>query len=110
MHSLSVHPGGILTGLQSHDDPAYLEKRKREIGPVLKNTEQGAATTVWAGVGKVWEGKGGVYLEDCREGHVTDEVDIWKGGVAPFVFDKEGMAMLWKVSCEMVGVGEEDKC
>ena len=27
---------------------------------------QGAATTVWAAVGKVWEGKGGVFLEDCQ--------------------------------------------
>ncbi|KAF4619106.1 hypothetical protein G7Y89_g14742 [Cudoniella acicularis] len=33
----------------------------------VKSTEQGAATTVLAAVGKEWEGVGGKYLEDCQD-------------------------------------------
>ena len=40
-----------------------------------KSPEQGAATTIWAAVGKQWEGKGGKFLEDCSvsEHFVADD-------------------------------------
>jgi hypothetical protein len=33
--------------------------------PTMKSVEHGAATSVWAAVGKAWEHKGGKYLVDC---------------------------------------------
>ena len=107
LHALSVHPGLIFTGLQNHDDPAYLEQVKAQVGSLMKSLGQGAATTVWGAVGKVWEGKGGVYLEDCREAEVKESLDSMAGGVHPLVFDKEAQRKLWEISCEMVGVKDE---
>jgi NAD(P)-dependent dehydrogenase (short-subunit alcohol dehydrogenase family) len=109
VHGLSVHPGAILTNLQRYDYPSEEERRKRlESDPVLvkvlKSPEQGAATQVWAAVAPVWEGKGGKYLEDCREGFEADEPSLLKGGYKSFVFDEEAEERLWQVSCEMIGV------
>ena len=35
-----------------------------------KSLEQAAATVAWAAIGKEWEGKGGEYLEDCKQGEL----------------------------------------
>ena len=69
----------------------------------------------WAAVAKVWEGKGGKYLEDCREGEefvnpeATDaeaqrNQQILSGGYFPHAFDEESEEKLWEVSCEMVDI------
>ncbi|KAI1325885.1 short chain dehydrogenase [Xylariaceae sp. FL0255] len=68
LHALSLMPGSIAsTNLARHISPEVVEKMK--MSPVMskrmKNSEQGAATTVLAAVGKEWEGKGGEYLQDC---------------------------------------------
>ncbi|KAI1346383.1 putative short-chain dehydrogenase [Xylaria sp. FL0043] len=109
IHGLSVHPGCIITNLQKHDLPTPEERDKFLQGnpvlqKVLKSTAQGAATQVWAAVAKVWEGKGAVYLEDCRKGHETEEPDILNGGYKAFVFDKEAEEKLWDMSCRLVGI------
>ena len=109
VHGLSVHPGCIRTGLQKHTDPVELEKRiTGELKQVEKNLTQGAATTVWAAVGKVWEGKGAKYLEDMREGHEVEEMGLITGGYKAHVFDEQAEKRLWEVSCEMVGMGKVD--
>jgi NAD(P)-dependent dehydrogenase (short-subunit alcohol dehydrogenase family) len=58
VHGLSVHPGFIKTSILRHLDAEIVSKFEA-YGPVLKSTEQGAATTVWAAVSPQWEGKGG---------------------------------------------------
>ena len=67
LHALSLMPGGMDTGLSKYIPREVMEGFKKN--PVLfkwmKSIEQGAATTVWAAVGKEWEGKGGEYLENC---------------------------------------------
>lgn len=108
VHALSVHPGGIRSGAQRHDDPAELAKLLPGLLSILKTTSQGAATTVWAAVGKVWEGVGAKYLEDMREGHMAEKFDVVAGGYAPFVFDEEAEVKLWKLSEEMTGTRSED--
>ena len=100
LHGLSVHPGGIVTGLQKH----WSEKQKailtdEKVVPLMKSTAQGAATTVWAAVGKELEGKGGLYLEDCG---VSSE-----GKYAAWAYDKEKEGRLWGVSLKMVGLEDE---
>lgn len=93
-----------------------------ELKNVLKTTAQGAATTVWAAVAKVWEGRGAVYVEDCKEaepfalpkaldgkpldGEAERNWLILHGGYFLHAFDEESEKKLWNVSCEMVGVSE----
>jgi len=69
--AFSVHPGGILTGLQIH-----ISREEQEamgwflpdgtLHPSFKPISQGASTTIYAALAKELEGKGGEYLEDCR--------------------------------------------
>ncbi|KAJ8109083.1 hypothetical protein ONZ43_g6237 [Nemania bipapillata] len=111
VHALSVHPGCISTNLQRFD--MRTEKEKEEylrsnsvLQKVLKSTGQGAATQVWAAIAKVWEGKGGIYLEECRKGHQCEEPDMLNGGYKAFIFDEEAERKLWDMSCQMVGISE----
>lgn len=56
----------------------------------------------------VWEGKGGLYLEDCGVGTETKDWNTRiRGGYAGFVFDPEAEKRLWEVSCDLVGVKSE---
>lgn len=71
---------------------------------VEKSVAQGAATSVWAAVGRVWEGKGGVYLEDVRVGVEVEEPDLVTGGYKAWAFDEEAGERLWVVSLGMVGL------
>jgi NAD(P)-dependent dehydrogenase (short-subunit alcohol dehydrogenase family) len=91
LHALSVQPGVILTRAQRFDDPEEIKTMlaQPKMRNVLKSVEQGAATQVWAAVGKVWEGRGGVVLKDCGVARETaDEVPMFEGGYAGFVFDE----------------------
>jgi NAD(P)-dependent dehydrogenase (short-subunit alcohol dehydrogenase family) len=106
---LSSSPGAVLSRAQRYDDPAELAQTLPKIKHILKTASQGAATTVWAAVAKGLEGKGGLYLEDCGEGHESAGELIFNGapgisGFAPFAFNEEGEKKLWDMSCEMVGV------
>ncbi|KAJ6068671.1 Short-chain dehydrogenase/reductase SDR [Penicillium canescens] len=57
LHSTSLHPGAINTDISRNMPPEFLEgiMTNPYILKILKSTEQGAATTVWAAVGKEWE-------------------------------------------------------
>ena len=106
LHALSVHPGCIRTGLQRHNPlPSQLSE---ELLQVEKSSAQGAATQVWAAVGKIWEGEGARYLEDMREGQPVEKPTITTGGYKTFIFDEGAMEKLWDVSCEMVGVCDNE--
>ncbi|KIX05562.1 uncharacterized protein Z518_06434 [Rhinocladiella mackenziei CBS 650.93] len=50
VHALSLHPGGIWTGLQQYARPEQLAQWKAdpEVTGVMKSPEQGAATSIWA--------------------------------------------------------------
>ena len=77
---------------------------------VLKDPEQGAATTVWAAVGQDWKAKGGKYLENCQ---VSEPAPHLEGlspslpGYAPHIYDQDAARKLWKVSNQVVGLPEE---
>ena len=68
VHGLSLGPGGIWTGLLTYTPKNIVEafQQSPNIVPYMQSAEQGSSTTVWAAIGKVWEGKGGEYLADCR--------------------------------------------
>jgi NAD(P)-dependent dehydrogenase (short-subunit alcohol dehydrogenase family) len=115
VHGLAVSPRAIRSGAQRYDNSEDLAKSMAGIKDILKNTAQGAATTVWAAIGKDLEGKGAKCLEDCEEGHpeVKDSINTggyvggYVSGYATFAFDEEAEKRLWKLSCEMVGVKDE---
>jgi len=105
-----LHPGGIWTGLQVHVPSQVLDNWKKNPGldEMMKTPEQGAATTVWAAVAKVWEGKGGRYLEDCQVSPPVQEgYAIMDRGYEKWTYDPENETMLWKMSNEWVGFKEE---
>ena len=105
LHGLSLHPGGISTGLQKFV-PDLVERMKSRPGieKVVKSAEQGAATSVLAAVGKEYEGKGRLYLDDCD----TAAAAVDGGnGYGTHAFDEEKEGKLWKDSLKMVGLTEE---
>ena len=104
LHATSVHPGGIYTPLQKHMDPAVLKAMiTPEVELLMKSPEQGAATTVWAAVGKEWEGRGGKFLEDCSISEpLKGESKGLTPGYAPYAYDEEAAKKLWELSLDMV--------
>ncbi|KAH3979544.1 hypothetical protein HBH98_175770 [Parastagonospora nodorum] len=107
LHALSVHPGVILTAIMDHSE---VEKYMvhEPFRNYMKSVEQGAATTLWAAIGKVWEGTGGKYLEDCQVSKPLKEGggDL-DAGYAEWAYDPENEAKLWKLSNEWVGFVEK---
>ena len=70
---------------------------------------QGAARTVWAAVGKVWEGKGGVYLEDCQVAKPAwilygPDQEGESAGHGLYAYDSESEEKLWEGSSRLVGL------
>ncbi len=79
----------------------------------MSTTEQSAALSVWAAVGREWEKKGGVYLENLQEAPPhPDPTDMgnlpFVPGYASHAFDEEKEGMLWVNSLKMVKL-EDDK-
>jgi NAD(P)-dependent dehydrogenase (short-subunit alcohol dehydrogenase family) len=107
LHATAVHPGLIGTPLMKHVDAATMEgwAQNEAVGKLMKNVEQGAATTVWAAVAKEWENKGGRYLAECEdapEGEDDHSAEGW--GTVPHTFDAEKEGRLWNDSLKMVGL------
>ncbi|KAF7546535.1 hypothetical protein G7Z17_g8372 [Cylindrodendrum hubeiense] len=110
LHATSVHPGGIMTALQQHVATSDLETMasNTEFLKVVKSPSQGAATTVWAAIGKEWENKGGKYLEDCAEAkRGADDGDLTGSGYVSHTYNEEEAARLWKDSLKIVGLTDE---
>jgi NAD(P)-dependent dehydrogenase (short-subunit alcohol dehydrogenase family) len=109
LHAVSLHPGGISTGLQVHHrDMMAAMSNKPEVVRYVKSVEQGCATTVWAAVAKCWEGKGGRYLEDCQiSPPVPEGYQTLDRGYQKWAFDAENENRLWKLSNDLVGFGED---
>ncbi|RFU33161.1 hypothetical protein B7463_g3169, partial [Scytalidium lignicola] len=107
LHGLSLHPGGIGSGLHRNLDPNMVAgwKADPDLSKIFKTSSQGAATTVWAAVAKELEGKGRLYLENCQ---VAVSVKAGAGpgdtGYASYAFDKGKEHRLWVDSLKMVGL------
>lgn len=107
LHSFSLHPGGIATGLQAHMSKEQIASFSKDEATrnYMKSVPQGAATSVYAAVSKEWEGKGGRYLEDCGEAVPNQPGNM--GGYAAYAYDEEGAKRLWTDSCKMVDVEDD---
>lgn len=106
LHALTLHPGGIATGLQVHTADMMAKYAEDEaVVRNMKSVEQGAATSVYAAVGKEWEGKGGMYLEDCDTTPQLPqgEPNMDGRGTAWYAFNPKAEDKLWEDSLKMVG-------
>jgi NAD(P)-dependent dehydrogenase (short-subunit alcohol dehydrogenase family) len=98
----AVMPGGIMTNLQRHADPAQMEAMIEGAvadGFRLKTPEQGAATSVLLAASPLLEGVGGRYFEDCAEA-LPHEGGSMISGVAAHALDPEAAERLWRVTEE----------
>ena len=103
VHANALHPGGIVTELGRHLQPEDFEMlAKRTSGLSFKSIEAGAATSVLAATAPELEGRGGLYLEDCRIAAVNDAPDALNG-VKSYALDPENAERLWQVSEQLVG-------
>ncbi|KFA54517.1 hypothetical protein S40293_08952 [Stachybotrys chartarum IBT 40293] len=109
LHAASVHPGLVSTGLTRHMPPDAF-KGMEHLYPIMKSPEQGAATSVWAAVGKAWEHDGGKYLVDCAVAGPYKEGDykFTALGYAPWAYDVEKATRLWRDSLKIVGLSEDE--
>nr|UYO77176.1 short-chain dehydrogenase/reductase protein [Trichoderma calamagrostidis] len=108
LHATSLHPGAINTDISRNMPPEFLEAIMTNpyILKILKSAEQGAATTVWAAVGKSWANKGGKYLEDCKEAERgEDDGQIFGVGWVKQTYDSKEEGRLWNDSFKLVGLG-----
>ncbi|THC88323.1 hypothetical protein EYZ11_012229 [Aspergillus tanneri] len=105
LHALSVMPGGIFTNLQKYIPQEMQESWKANptVMKWMKSPEQGAATTVLAAVGQDWEGRGGRYLEDCREASATS-ISPGVAGVKDYAYDEFKEARLWSLTLQILGI------
>lgn len=109
----SVHPGAIMTELPRHmneeDFAGFGDLSK--IEHMWKSPEQGAATTVWAAVSPHFEEgqNGGRYLAEVAEADLAEAgVQFAGDGYSAYAYDEEAEEKLWKLSCEAVGVPDDD--
>jgi hypothetical protein len=81
------------------------------VSNYMKNSEQGASTSVYAALSEEWKNKGGKYLSDCVEqpafSHPDEPMFIGDDGYAPWAYDEEGANTLWKDSFKMVGMQDD---
>lgn len=106
LHGLSLHPGGIWTGLQKFIPADTLKEMGERPGvkDLLKSNEQGAATSVLAAVGEDFEGKGRLYLADCAIEPAKKDAQEGQDGYSEWAFDKEKEARLWNDSLKMIAL------
>lgn len=72
----------------------------------FKTVEQGAATSVWAGVTARADDVGGRYCENCHVSEVAppdQAINAVRGGVRAYALDPENARALWAKSEEMTG-------
>ncbi|CRG92869.1 hypothetical protein PISL3812_09942 [Talaromyces islandicus] len=110
LHATSLHPGGINTNISRNIGPEFVAQimSNPKVLKILKSTEQGAATTVIAAVGKDWEGKGGKYLEDCEEARRgPDDNDVFGVGWVRQTYNSENERRLWVDSLKILGMSDD---
>lgn len=110
LHSTSLHPGGIWTGLQKHVGSGTWTMSKEQEA-YMKSPAQGAATSVYAALSEEWKHKGGRYLSDCVEQkpfqHKEDPMYVGDDGYEEWAYDEEKEKRLWTDSLKMVGLQDD---
>lgn len=110
VRAFSVHPGSILGPLARHlsrDEIETFGAVHEDGSPVIdperdmKDTNQGAATTIWCASAPELEGIGSVYCEDAD----IAKVELSKRfGVRQYAINPETAEKLWALSVELTGL------
>lgn len=111
LHATSLHPGGIMTGLQVHTPEMDEMVKVPEVQAYMKDVEQGAATSVYAALSEEWKNKGGRYLSNCQEEgpfHSENPMQTGDDGYAKWAYDQAAEERLWKESLQMVGLNADE--
>ncbi len=96
----ALHPGAIAeTNLSRHMSPNDFDAAITAAG-FVKDTAQGAATSVLLAASPLVAGAGGRYFEDCNEAlrHTPD----MSNGVAEYALDPDHAEALWEASIRLV--------
>ncbi|KAI8626206.1 hypothetical protein F5Y19DRAFT_447564 [Xylariaceae sp. FL1651] len=104
LHGLSLMPGGIRTNILRHVPSSVVDKMMAAsdfLPKWYKSPEQGAATTLVAAIGQEYEGRGGLYLEDCDVAKTEPLIPMIKG-VKEYAFDEEKQDRLYKKTLELL--------
>jgi len=108
IEGFAVHPGGIMTTLQRHMTEDEFKANgwvddKGNVNEMFKSPEEGASTSTWAATAPALSGRGGRYLEDCREATVVDAPTEDFSGVFHHAIDPDAARQLWDVSLQLLG-------
>ncbi|KAF4987112.1 hypothetical protein FDECE_15595 [Fusarium decemcellulare] len=109
LHATAVHPGAVMIEkLSAQGASTGGMMQNPAIASYMKSIAQGAATPVWAAIGKEWETRGGRYLAEMAEAEplTGSDSDFIKLGYAPHAYDEEGEGRLWKLGLELIGAKE----
>jgi NAD(P)-dependent dehydrogenase (short-subunit alcohol dehydrogenase family) len=96
----SLHPGAIAeTNLSRHMSRVDFDAAIAAAG-FVKNTAQGAATSVLLAASPLLAGVGGRYFEDCNE--ALPHTPEMSNGVAAYALDPDHAEALWEASTRLV--------
>jgi NAD(P)-dependent dehydrogenase (short-subunit alcohol dehydrogenase family) len=107
VRAFAVHPGAVITELMrsmSEEEVTAAVARSRTVG-AFKNTQQGAATSVWCATSAQLDGMGGVYCEDCDIAEAVPADFPEQRGVRPWAMDPGFAERLWMMSEAWTGAG-----
>lgn len=103
IHSNSLHPGVVPTGIAKYLSAELIEAISQQQAKTAKSPAQGAATTLCAAIGKEWEGRGGIYLNDCVAAEAGEfDGDHSKVTYVDHTYDVEAAMRLWNDSLTLV--------
>lgn len=109
LHATVLNPGAVVSELGRHVGAEAVERTfgPPEVARLVKSAAQGAATTVWAAVGREWRDRGGRFLGDVQEGMSAESCRDGRNGAgfAAHAFDEDKERRLWDMSLEMVKRG-----
>jgi NAD(P)-dependent dehydrogenase (short-subunit alcohol dehydrogenase family) len=111
IRATAVHPGSIDTDLTRHMGPERKAQMIAAINAALpegappfrwKTVQQGAATSVWAGIVADADAVGGHYCENCGVAEIVDTPGA-RTGVRSYALDPARAGALWTLSETLVG-------
>jgi NAD(P)-dependent dehydrogenase (short-subunit alcohol dehydrogenase family) len=105
VRAFSVHPGAVVTELMRYmpDEEIRGAVAASSAESSLKNTEQGAATSVWCATSAQLDGMGGVYCEDVDIAEAVAADFAEPRGVRPWARDRDQAERLWTKSEKWTG-------
>jgi NAD(P)-dependent dehydrogenase (short-subunit alcohol dehydrogenase family) len=103
----ALTPGAVSTNLGRHVtvqdaiDKGWLKEDGTAAEGMMKDIDQGAATSVWVATAPELDGIGGLYFEDCQQARPWDAANPIKG-VTDYSLDPINADLLWEVSDELI--------